>query len=133
MEKFNINETDASLPLSLYVLAYGIGPLFFAPLSEVTIIGRSPVYIVTFVLFPILSVPTALVNNFAGLLVLRFLQGFFSSPCLTNSAATMQDIYSLLCLPYALTSWVAAAYCGPALGPLPSRFAVTAKDWCWSL
>jgi DHA1 family multidrug resistance protein-like MFS transporter len=40
---------------------------------------------------------------------------------------------SLLYLPYALTSWVSAAYCGPALGPLLSGFAVTAKGWRWSL
>ena len=115
--KFGVTPLDASLPLSLYVLAYGMGPLLWAPLSEIPVIGRSPVYVVTMALFTILSLPTALVNNFAGLLVLRFLQGFFGSPCLANGAATMQDIYPLLYLPYALTAWVAAAYCGPALGP----------------
>lgn len=133
MEKFGVSATDVSLPLSLYVLAYGIGPLLFAPLSEIPVIGRNPVYVATFTIFVILSVPTALVNNFAGLLVLRFLQGFFGSPCLANGGATMQDMYSLLNLPYALTVWVAAAYCGPALGPLLSGFAVTAKGWRWSL
>ena len=45
----------------------------------------------------------------------------------------MQDMYSLLYLPYAITVWVSAAYCGPALGPLLSGFAVTAKGWRWSL
>ena len=133
IKQFGVNPTDASLPLSLYVLAYGMGPLIFAPLSEVPLIGRSPVYTVTFLIFVILSIPTALVNNFAGLLVLRFLQGFFGSPCLANGGATMQDMYSLLYLPYALTFWVSAAYCGPALGPLLSGFAVTAKGWRWSL
>ncbi|TVY60697.1 Caffeine resistance protein, partial [Lachnellula suecica] len=131
--KFGITATDASLPLSLYVLAYGIGPLLWAPLSEIPAIGRSPVYGSTMALFTILSLPTALVDNFAGLLVLRFLQGFFGSPCLAIGAATMQDMYSLLYLPYALVAWVSAAYCGPALGPLLSGFAVTAKGWRWSL
>ncbi|KAL2036690.1 hypothetical protein N7G274_010561 [Stereocaulon virgatum] len=133
MKQFGVNATDASLPLSLYVLAYGIGPLLFAPLSEVPVIGRNPVYIVTFLFFVIVSIPAPLVNNFAGLLVLRFLQGFFGSPCLANGGATMQDMYSLLYLPYALTFWVSAAFCGPALGPLLSGFAVTAKGWRWSL
>ena len=133
IERFGISIEDASLPLSLYVLAYGLGPLFFAPMSEVPIIGRSPVYVVTFLIFLILSFPTAVVDNFAGLLVLRFLQGFFGSPCLANGGASMQDMYSLLRLPYAITVWVAAAYCGPALGPLLSGFAVTAKGWRWSL
>ena len=133
IKQFGINATDASLPLSLYVLAYGMGPLIFAPLSEIPVIGRSPVYAVTFFIFTILSIPTALVNNFAGLLVLRYLQGFFGSPCLATGAATMQDMYSLLYLPFALTVWVSSAYCGPALGPLLSGFAVEAKGWRWSL
>lgn len=131
--KFGISKEDASLPLSLYVLAYGIGPLLFAPLSEIPVIGRSPVYAASMAIFVIISIPTPLVNNFAGLLVLRFLQGFFGSPCLAIGAATMQDMYSLLYLPYALVAWVSAAYCGPALGPLLSGFAVTAKGWRWSL
>ncbi|KAL9130365.1 MAG: hypothetical protein Q9217_001423 [Psora testacea] len=133
ISKFGVSETNALLPLSLYVLAYGIGPLIFGPMSEVPLIGRSPVYAWTFGIFVILSIPTPLVNNFAGLLVLRFLQGFFGSPCLANGGATMQDMYSLLYLPYAITVWVSAAYCGPALGPLLSGFAVTAKGWRWSL
>ena len=133
VKEFGVSPTAASLPLSLYVLAYGLGPLLFAPLSELPLIGRSPVYFVTFLIFVIISFPTAVVNNFAGLLVLRFLQGFFGSPCLANGGATMQDMYSLLHLPYAMTLWVSAAYCGPALGPLLSGFAVMAKGWRWSL
>lgn len=133
MEKFHVSHVDAALPLSLYVLAYGMGPLLWSPLSEIPKIGRSPIYAFTMAVFVIISLPTAMVNNFAGLLVLRFLQGFFGSPCLATGAATMQDMYSLLYLPYALTAWVSAAYCGPALGPLLSGFAVTAKGWRWSL
>ena len=90
-------------------------------------------YSVTFFLFVILSIPTALAKNFSSLLALRFLQGFFGSPCLANGGASMQDMYSLLYLPYLLALWVSAAYCGPALGPLLSGYAVTAKGWRWSL
>ncbi|KAI4191750.1 MAG: hypothetical protein LQ346_004634, partial [Caloplaca aetnensis] len=133
MVVFDVGPTAASLPLALYVLAYGIGPLIFSPLSEIPIIGRNPIYLSTFALFVILSIPTALAKSFAGLLVLRFLQGFLGSPCLATGGATMQDMYSLLKLPYALTFWVSAAYCGPALGPLLSGFAVPVKGWRWSL
>ncbi|KAL8923684.1 MAG: hypothetical protein Q9208_004436 [Pyrenodesmia sp. 3 TL-2023] len=133
MTIFNVGHIAASLPLALYVLAYGIGPLVFSPLSEIPIIGRNPVYMSTFALFVILSIPTALAESFAGLLVLRFLQGFLGSPCLATGGASMQDMYSLLKLPYALTFWVSAAYCGPSLGPLISGFAVPVKGWRWSL
>jgi DHA1 family multidrug resistance protein-like MFS transporter len=133
MHVFGVGQSKASLGLSMYVLGYGFGPMLFSPLSEVPILGRNVPYITSFALFVILAVPTALVDNFAGLLVLRFLTGFMGSPCLATGGATMQDIYSLLKLPYALTAWVAAAFSAPALGPLLSGFAVTAKGWRWSL
>ncbi|KAJ5216531.1 major facilitator superfamily domain-containing protein [Penicillium cinerascens] len=133
MEEFGVSTLVATLGLSLYVLGYGTGPLLFSPLSEIPVIGRNPVYIITMFLFVIISIPTAFVGNFGGLLVLRFLQGFFGSPCLASGGASIGDMYSLMSLPYALMAWVSAAYCGPALGPLLSGFAVPVKGWRWSL
>lgn len=133
MERFGVEIGAASLGLSMYVLAYGIGPLLFSPLSEIPIIGRNPPYIISYAIFVILLVPTALVDNFAGLVVLRFLQGFFGSPCLATGGATLQDVYSLIKLPYVLSLWAFAATCGPALGPIISGFSVSAMNWRWSL
>lgn len=133
MKAFSIDVTDSVLPLSLYVLAYGVGPLLWAPLSEIPVIGRNPIYYLTFILFFVLSFPTAVVSNFAGLLVLRFLQGFFGSPALANAGATFSDMYSLLYVPYSLGWWVFAAWGGPAVGPLMAGFAVSAESWRWSL
>ncbi|KAJ6091837.1 hypothetical protein N7467_003806 [Penicillium canescens] len=133
MKEFGVSTLVATLGLSLYVLGYGVGPLVFSPLSEIPTIGRNPVYIVTMFLFVIISIPTAFVGNFPGLMVLRFLQGFFGSPCLASGGASIGDLYSLMSLPYAMMAWVSAAYCGPALGPLLSGFAVPVKGWRWSL
>lgn len=133
MEHFGVSATSAALPLALYVLAYGVGPLIFAPLSEIPIIGRNPVYILTFIVFFVLSFPTAVVDSFGGLLALRFFQGFFGSPALANGGATFSDMYSLLYVPYQLSWWVFSAWGGPALGPLMAGFAVSAKGWRWSL
>ena len=89
IEAFGVSPTVASLGLALYVLGYGIGPLFFSPLSEIPIVGRNPPYIITFGIFVILCVPTALVDNLAGLLVLRFLQGFFGISILVALVFTL--------------------------------------------
>lgn len=112
MQRFGVSEIKATLGLSIYVLGYGIGPLIFSPLSEIPLIGRNPVYIATMFLFVIISIPTAFAPNYAGLMVLRFLQGFFGSPCLASGGASLGDMYSLMALPFAMMSWVAAAYCG---------------------
>ncbi|KIW68985.1 hypothetical protein PV04_04892 [Phialophora macrospora] len=133
MAKFGVGQSKASLGLSMYVIGYGIGPMIFSPLSEIPAIGRNIPYIVSFGLFVILCVPTALANSYASLLVLRFLTGFMGSPCLATGGASMGDIYGLLKLPYALTAWVAAAFCAPAVGPLLSGFSVVAEGWRWAL
>ena len=94
MKAFGTSAPVAQLGLSMYVIGYGkqlfhfsrlgpgltdlqtgFGPLLWSPLSEVPAIGRNPIYIATFAIFTILCVPTALVKNIGGFLVLRFLQG----------------------------------------------------------
>ena len=75
MDKFDVSHVAASLGIALYVLGYGIGCLLFSPLSEVPAIGRNPPYAISGFFFIILCIPTALVDNFAGLMVLRFLLG----------------------------------------------------------
>lgn len=109
MKHFNVSEVAASLGLALYVLGCkslhaiyhhsaklkmqdGLGPLLFSPLSEIAYIGRNPVYISTFFVFVILSIGAAVCDSFAGLVILRFLQGFFGSPCLATGAATLSDM-----------------------------------------
>jgi DHA1 family multidrug resistance protein-like MFS transporter len=120
IEIFGVGRTAAALGLSLYVLAYGIGPLLFAPLSEIPAIGRNPVYIYTYMIFVILCVPTSLVDNFAGLLVLRFLLGFFGSPCLANAGASYGDFFGPREMPYVIALWGGGATLSPVRHfPLP--------------
>ncbi|KAK4495584.1 hypothetical protein PRZ48_012852 [Zasmidium cellare] len=156
MEKFHVNETVASLGLSLYILGCGIGlstsifshiqketdcadscswfpgPLLFSPLSEIPLLGRSYIYTSTFTLFTLLCIPTALVSNLPGFLILRFLLGFFASPPLATGGASLADMFSAENMPYAIALWAAAATCGPGLGPVVAGFAVQAKGWRWS-
>lgn len=63
----------SALPVALYVLGLGLGPLYLAPLSE--LYGRRMIYIVFFGIFSIINVGCALVHNAAGLIVLRFVAG----------------------------------------------------------
>ena len=133
MQKFNVSQTKAALGLSLYVLGYGTGPLLFSPMSEIPVIGRNWPYIISFGLFVILAVPTALADSYASLMVLRFITGYMSSPALATGGASMGDLYTIIKLPYALTAWTAAAFCAPAFGPLLSGFAVMHEGWRWSL
>ncbi|KAK6444482.1 hypothetical protein FP744_10000730 [Trichoderma asperellum] len=132
-EHFGVSIIAAELGLALFVLSYGVGGVVFGPLSEIPIIGRNPVYYVTFIIYFAISFPTAVVDNFGGLLVLRSLQGFFGSPALTNGGGTFADMYDLIYVPYQLCFWVYCAWGGPAIGPLIGGFAAMFKGWRWPL
>lgn len=63
--------------------------LFTNQSAPVPHFGRNVPYIATFAIFTILTLPASLVDNFGGLLVLRFLLGLFGSPCLANGGASV--------------------------------------------
>ncbi|KAJ5554592.1 hypothetical protein N7513_004551 [Penicillium frequentans] len=133
IDEFGVNNAEASLGLALYVLGYGTGPLFFSPLSEIPRIGRNLPYVLSFFLFCIISIPTALAPNAIGFYFLRFLQGFFGSPCLATGGASIADVYSADTLPHAMTTWVFCVFCAPAIGVLVSGFAIPVLGWRFSM
>lgn len=131
-EVFQVGTVTSTLTLSLFVVGYGVGPLFLSPITEIPQIGRSIPYIVTLAIFCALQAPTATVTNFAGLCILRFFAGFIGSPPLATGGASLQDCFAPHKLPYAMGLYGLAASSGPALAPVISGYAVTAKGWRWS-
>lgn len=111
-EIFHKTPVEGSLGLALYVLGYGIGCLLFSPISEIPAVGRNPPYAISGFLFVILCIPTALVNNYPGLMILRFLLGFMASPCLATAGASLADIWTMAEFPFAVALWAATATMG---------------------
>lgn len=66
--------------VTLFVLAYGMGPMILAPIQEVAFVGRNPVYIIGLGLFVIFQIPGILAKNITTILIFRFLSGFVGSP-----------------------------------------------------
>jgi DHA1 family multidrug resistance protein-like MFS transporter len=132
MEVFGVSNVEGALGLSLYVLGYGIGCLLFSPISEIPAVGRNPPYAISGLLFVVLCIPTALVNNYPGLMVLRFLLGFMASPCLATAGASLADIWTMAQFPFAVALWAATATMGPAFGPTLSAYAVKSLGWRFS-
>ncbi|KAL8738202.1 MAG: hypothetical protein Q9181_000973 [Wetmoreana brouardii] len=133
MHDFGVSQVKATLGLTLFVAGYGIGPLLWAPLSEIPLIGRNPVYITTLFVFVVFQVPTALATNFAMLLCFRFLTGFIGSPVLATGGASIGDMFTPKKRAYGIGIWGIAAVCGPVLGPLIGGFAAQAKGWTWTI
>jgi len=131
-EYFSVSEIVTALTLSLFVAGYGCGPLFLAPLSEIAKIGRNPPYAITFFIFCVLQIPSALCNNFAGLAILRFLAGFMGSPPLATGGATITDMYSPRKSGYAMGMYGVAIGIAPATAPFMSGFAIMNLGWRWA-
>lgn len=132
MEDFNVSLTVGYLPMSLFVIGYGIGPMVFSPLSEHPAIGRVYIYVITLAIFVILQVPTALSKNIGSLIVLRFLAGIFASPALATGGASVGDVLTLSWIPVGLASWGISAVCGPVLGPLIGGAISVGLNWRWT-
>ncbi|KAM0251873.1 hypothetical protein ACHAQJ_007986 [Trichoderma viride] len=94
--RFGVGSQTVLLGLSMFVLAYGIGPLIFGPITEIPVIGRGWVYSPSFIVTFALSFPTATVNSFSGLIALRFFQGFFGSVGIAIGGASVGDVVSFL-------------------------------------
>jgi DHA1 family multidrug resistance protein-like MFS transporter len=132
MHTLNVSQTVAILPLTLFVVGYGLGPLVFSPLSENAIFGRTSLYVVTLFIFFILQIPTALSTNIAGLCILRFISGFFASPCLATGGASIADVVGIPYIPVGIATWAMGAICGPTIGPLIGAAVTVGGGWRWT-
>lgn len=90
-EDFHINEDLLVLPLTLYLLGYGLGPLIFSPLSELW--GRKPVMLWSFILFTGFNVGCALAPSWPSLLAFRGFAGLFASCPMAVVGGLYADIY----------------------------------------
>lgn len=130
-EQFGVGHVVGTLNLSMYVLGYGLGPLVFSPLSEFAKIGRQHLYIITLFLFCMLQIGCALVQNIAGLVILRFITGVLCSPSLATGGASVGDIVRPEIVPVFIGLWGVGAIAAPVIGPLLGASMVVAKDWRW--
>lgn len=94
-----------------FVIALGLGPLVLAPFSET--FGRRKIYIISFTIFTLLQIPTALAPNAATLIAVRTISGFFGSVGIANGGGTLNDMYE----PYERAGIFGWYLLGPLLGP----------------
>ena len=114
MDQFGVSSTVAFLPLSLYILSLGLGPVLGGPLSELA--GRRVVYFIAPIFGGLFSLACGFTTSFAGLCIMRFLAGFFYAPSLAIGSGVLNEIYypAERGLPVAL--FILSPFLGPGLG-----------------
>lgn len=129
MVEFNIGEELSVLGVSLFVTGFAIGPLLWAPLSEV--FGRQPVFLGTYAAFTIFNVGCGYAREVWVLAILRFCAGAFGSSPLTNAGAVVADMFSAAERGLATSIFAAAPFLGPLLGPMIGGFLGQSAGWRW--
>ncbi|KAK8018832.1 major facilitator superfamily transporter [Apiospora marii] len=130
MDQFGVSSTVAFLPLSLYVLSLGVGPVLGGPLSEVA--GRRIVYLIAPTLGGIFSLACGFTHSFVGLCIMRFLAGFFYAPSLAVGSGVLNEIYYPAERGLPLALFILSPFLGPGLGPVVGVFLVDRKGWPWT-
>ncbi|KAJ5087786.1 MFS general substrate transporter [Penicillium angulare] len=132
-DEFGVSEIVSILGLSLFTLGYGVGPMFWSPLSEMPKLGRSGIFFWTLLAFIIFQFPVGFAPNVAVFLVFRWVTGFCGSPCLATGGGTITDIYAPKMVPYLICIWSSAGVMGPVFGPIVGGFLVPAMGWRWTI
>lgn len=107
--------------------------MIWSPLSELPMVGRSPIYVLTLFIFVGLNFAVVYPENFGMFLAFRFLTGFIGSPALATGGASMADIWSPRARDYMIVIWGTFAIAAPVLGPMVGGFASSAQDWTWTI
>jgi len=114
MSEFHISDEVAILGVSLFVLGFAVGPLFWAPMSEMY--GRQILFFGTYAALTAFNAGAAGAQNIQTLLILRFFAGAFGSSPLTNSGGVIADIFPAVERGLAMCIFAAAPFLGPVIG-----------------
>ena len=129
MVEFNSSQEVVTLGLSFFVVGFALGPLLWAPLSE--LYGRQVVYFVTFMAFVAFNAGCAGAQNTWTILILRFLGGSFGSSPLTNAGGVVADLFTAKERGLAMSLFSIAPFMGPVLGPIVGGFLGMTEGWRW--
>lgn len=126
---FEASQEVVTLGISLFVLGFAVGPLFWAPLSE--FYGRQILFIGTYACLTIFNAGAAGANNMAALIAMRMLAGLFGSSPLANAGGVIADMFDAEERGLATSLFAAAPFLGPALGPIVGGFVSESIGWRW--
>ncbi|RAH48808.1 MFS transporter [Aspergillus brunneoviolaceus CBS 621.78] len=129
VEDLHVSSEVATIGLALFVLGFAVGPIFWAPVSEV--FGRQTPFMVSFFAMTAFSAGCAGAQNIWTLCILRFFAGSFGSSPFTNAGGTISDMFTARQRGLALSLYAAAPFLGPALGPIIGGFLGMSAGWRW--
>ncbi|KAF2714754.1 MFS general substrate transporter [Pleomassaria siparia CBS 279.74] len=130
--EFHVGTQVATLGTTLFLFGFGIGPLLWAPLSE--IYGRKVAVLAPMFVAICFSFGTAAAKDLQTIMLTRFFGAFFASAPVTNTGGVLGDLYSPAWRGIAMAGYAMAVVSGPVLGPIVSAAFVVQPSlgWRWT-
>jgi DHA1 family multidrug resistance protein-like MFS transporter len=131
-KEFHVGNQVAVLGTTLFLFGFGLGPLLWAPLSEVY--GRRIAVLTPMFIAICFSFGSAVAKDFQTLMITRFFGAFFASAPVTNTGGVLGDLYSPAWRALAMAGYAMAVVGGPCLGPIVSAAFVSnpSLGWRWT-
>jgi multidrug resistance protein len=127
---FGVSSVVAELANGMFVFGFALGPQVFGPLSEV--LGRKWPLALGLFLGSMFSIMTAGADNFATLMLGRFLGGVFGAAPYAIGGGWFHDVYDALHVQAGVAFFAVATAGGPALGPIiGAGLASTSTNYGW--
>ncbi|KAF7560488.1 hypothetical protein G7046_g3656 [Stylonectria norvegica] len=130
MNEFNVSSTVALLPLTMYVLALGFGPVIGGPLSET--VGRYPIYVGSVPLGALFTIGAGFTHNIGALCFLRFLAALCWGPVLAVATGSLSETFQPKSRGPVSAIFILMPFLGPGIGPVIGSFVVHRKGWRWT-
>ncbi|KLT44968.1 MFS general substrate transporter [Cutaneotrichosporon oleaginosum] len=123
------NEMLYIMITGIFVLGFVVGPLLWAPCSEV--FGRRAMFIFTYIPYTAFNAGVCGAKSLNVLLVMRFFAGTFGSSTMTNSGGVIADMFAAKDRGLAMGVFSAMPFLGPAIGPVAGGFLSMKAKWQW--
>ncbi|KAL5527636.1 hypothetical protein ACEPAG_6437 [Sanghuangporus baumii] len=129
-EHYNISSpTILNMTLSIFLLAYAVGPLFLSPLTEV--VGRRWVLHISNIVFLIFNLICAFAPDVGSLIGFRFLAGLGGSAPIAIGAGVIGDLFSERDRATAMAIFTLGPLLGPSIGPVAGGFISETIGFKW--
>ncbi|KAG0646667.1 Efflux pump bik6 [Hyphodiscus hymeniophilus] len=130
-DEYHVGSEVGSLGISFLLFGFGLGPLLWAPLSEVY--GRKPAVLIPYFIAACFSFGTATAKDIQTILITRFFTGIFASAPVTNTGGVLGDIWAPQHRGTAIVGYAFAVVGGPTLGPIAGGAIVASYlRWRWT-